>query len=285
MANGRGQNRGRQKTDIYTQGAFATLAEFTLAGGVSSNQNFYDISLVDGYNLPVGVVYIPSPSTSVIPPNLVNAACIATTGFLADKARMGTAYSNATFPTPYEGSYSNANVGHWCPWDLQTSPAVRQPGAGIYPYPDDNLPRPAFDPCISACSKTGSDADCCKGKHATSAKCSPSLYSKHAKDVCPDAYSYAFDDSASTFIIPQGGGWEVVFCPAGRSTNILETFGGQISSVAASGTVTASVLADTMNVTYIETHGSAAASWRGSPLGGVKGLLCLAAVLSVSGIF
>ena len=32
-----------------------TLAEFTLAGSSSGDQDFYDVSLVDGYNVGVGV--------------------------------------------------------------------------------------------------------------------------------------------------------------------------------------------------------------------------------------
>lgn len=33
----------------------------------------------------------------------------------------------------------------------------------------------------------------------------------------------AFDDQTSTFIIPSGAGFEVVFCPGARSTNIIDT--------------------------------------------------------------
>lgn len=57
-----------------------------------------------------------------------------------------------------------------------------------------------------------------------------------AKAVCPDAYSYAFDDGGSTFILPAGGGWEVRFCPVGaRSTRILEVWGGEMRRVAGMG--------------------------------------------------
>lgn len=59
----------------------ATLAEFNLAGGVDNMQTFYDISLVDGYNIPMGINYIPAKNTTFIPPNLTNCACIATTGW------------------------------------------------------------------------------------------------------------------------------------------------------------------------------------------------------------
>jgi beta-mannosidase len=33
----------------------------------------------------------------------------------------------------------------------------------------------------------------------------------------------AFDDQTSTFIIPSGAGFEVIFCPGARSTKILTT--------------------------------------------------------------
>ena len=31
----------------------------------------------------------------------------------------------------------------------------------------------------------------------------------------------AYDDQTSTFIVPAGAGFEVIFCPGARSTNIL----------------------------------------------------------------
>ena len=78
--------------------------------------------------------------------------------------------------------------------------------------------------------------------------------------VCPDAYSYAYDDSTSTFGIPSGGGFEVVFCPTGRSTTILRTFGTQLNQLAQAGHVTAQIEADAQNVTLIKLKNNAAAS-------------------------
>ena len=198
---------------------------------------------------------MPAANTSDIPPNLTNTACVATAGYLAAPARTGTAYANATFPMPYEDGQTNDGVGHWCPWDLQEYPP-NKPGDGVYPYPDDKIRRPTFDPCFSACAKTGDPRDCCTGSYASPQACHPSLYSASAKSVCPDAYSFAFDDQTSTFVIPSGGGWEVVFCPAGRSTNILATFGAQLSALASSGNVSRQILADASNITYIATHPS-----------------------------
>ncbi|KAI6088469.1 thaumatin family protein [Hypoxylon rubiginosum] len=248
------------KLDCEYGGAIpVTLAEFNLAGGVTGMQTFYDISLVDGYNLPIGVVYHPADNTSYIPPNLVNPSCIGTTGYLAAFSKTGLTYTNATYPMPYEDTTSNSDLIRWCPWDLQAFPPLK-PGDGVYPYPDDNVQRPAFDPCRSACAAEHDPADCCTGKYDDPWVCAPSQYSNNAKAVCPDAYSYAFDDQTSTFVIPSGGGWEVVFCPAGRSTNILATFADELHSVAAGGRLAQDVLAKTMNLSYIESKISGAAA-------------------------
>ncbi|KAH7289779.1 hypothetical protein KP509_30G018400 [Ceratopteris richardii] len=40
----------------------ATLAEFTLAGAQAGAKDFYDVSLVDGYNIPIAI--LPSPRKS-----------------------------------------------------------------------------------------------------------------------------------------------------------------------------------------------------------------------------
>ena len=47
----------------------------------------------------------------------------------------------------------------------------------------------------------------------------------------------AFDDQSSTFIIPSGAGFEVVFCPGARSTNILSTESEKMRQLAQSGHV------------------------------------------------
>ncbi|KAI1840492.1 hypothetical protein JX266_013328 [Neoarthrinium moseri] len=236
----------------YSGAVPVTLAEFNLAGGDTRRQTFYDISLVDGYNLPLGIVYHPAANTSNIPPNFVNAACIATPGYLMAPNRTGIAYTNSSFPMPYEDSQTNSGISNWCPWDLQAF-IPDKPGDGIYPYPDDNVERPVFDPCKSACAASNSAADCCTGDYNDPNVCKRSEYSESAKVVCPDAYSFAYDDQTSTFIIPSGGGWEVVFCPAGRSTNILATYGTQLSALASGGVVTEEMRKLAMNVSYIES--------------------------------
>ena len=49
--------------------------------------------------------------------------------------------------------------------------------------------------------------------------------------------------------MPSGGGFEVLFCQTGRSSNILKVYSKQLDQLASSGHISAQVLADTQNVT------------------------------------
>jgi beta-mannosidase len=130
-----------------------------------------------------------------IPPNLTNPSCQGTDGLLADKGY--SPYSeypdflstNTSFPLPFEQEVDEQTISRWCPWDLQQNPPDK-PGDGVYPYPDDNIQRPQFNPCFSACAKNNRPEDCCTGEYNSPSKCQPSQYSKNVKEVCPDAYSF-----------------------------------------------------------------------------------------------
>ncbi|KAM3075918.1 hypothetical protein ACMFMG_006568 [Clarireedia jacksonii] len=248
-----------------------TLAEFDLAGN-GGIQTFYDISLVDGYNIPMGVVYIPgdNPKLQAIPPNLVNAACIATAGYLSPPASTGTNGNSSTdaYPIPLEDTADNDSIARWCPWDLQKTPPDK-PGDGVYPYPDDNIQRPVFDPCLSSCSKTNSAKDCCRDEYDDPNKCPRTPFALAADKICPDAYGFAFDDQTSTFIIPTGGGWEVVFCPVGRSTNILKVLGDQMRALASQG-MSKDIEDVASNKSYIEMMAEKASGAAGRERGRVS---------------
>lgn len=209
----------------------------------------------------MGINYIPAKNTSFIPPNLTNAACIATPGWLFKPNKTGTYYSNTTFPIPLEDSESNESIKNWCPWPYLVFPP-KKPGDGVYPYPDDDIQRPAFSPCNSACAATGRDADCCIGKWHDPEKCKPGRYSNNIKAICPDAYSFAFDDQKSTFIIPKGGGWEVVMCPKGRSTNILRQLGQEMDELNNAGNLSEKTLSRLRDVQYITSDRGAASGVR-----------------------
>ncbi|ONM22682.1 pathogenesis-related thaumatin-like protein 3.5 [Zea mays] len=121
----------------------ATLFEVTLGQG-GGQLDFYDVSLVDGYNLPVVAI-----------PRARQGACNAT-GCMADLNRS-------------------------CPTELQ----VDCGGGAIA--------------CRSACEAFGQDRYCCSGAYGTPDACHPTVYSSIFKSACPRAYSYAYDDSTSTF--------------------------------------------------------------------------------------
>ncbi|RMZ74905.1 hypothetical protein DV737_g5620, partial [Chaetothyriales sp. CBS 132003] len=259
-------------------GGPATLAEFTYAS--PQNQSFYDISLVDGYNLPIAIRSLVSesdkPYLADIPPNLVNPVCIGSASLLAPPGDtsdqdLGT---NSSYPLPLEQIVSLSEVADWCPFPLLVLPPEK-PGDGVYPYPDDKIKRPIFSPCKSACSKWNKPQYCCTGSHDDPSSCKPSYYSTQAKKVCPDAYSFAYDDKTSTFIIPQGAGFEVVFCPSGRSSNILATFGPQLLELAQTGHVTRAIRDLATNKTWIDEHKSDAKPVVGQDLLGEKSLFAL----------
>ncbi|KAF2861354.1 Osmotin, thaumatin-like protein, partial [Piedraia hortae CBS 480.64] len=210
----------------------ATLAEFTMNG--SDSQTFYDISLVDGYNLPMAIIMDPNGVPALEKINLAstNPSCVASIGdfgpmdwnpYASGQSFLGTTLTN---PLPFVKTLTAALVAAWCPWDLQSS-MPEGPANGVFRYPDMSVLRPAFDPCVSACYKHRTDEYCCTGEHNLPSTCSASYYSKAAKTVCPDAYSFAFDDTTSTFITPAGGGYEVRFCPGGFSTDILKDTKGK----------------------------------------------------------
>ncbi|KAL1643361.1 hypothetical protein SLS61_009283 [Didymella pomorum] len=219
-----------------------SLAEFTLDAG--DGHTYYDISLVDGYNLPIAMVLQPLENVTLdnIPPNVTNPSCQGTRDLLASQGYdpypeyPDFLRTNTSYPLPWEEKVDRRKIDRWCPWDLQQTPPDK-PGDGVYPYPDDNIERPSFNPCFSACAKNNRPEDCCTGQYNSASKCSPSDYSKNVKEICPDAYSYAFDDQTSTFIIPSGAGFEVVFCPGARSTNILATSMAEMQQLSQQGKV------------------------------------------------
>jgi beta-mannosidase len=172
-----------------------SLAEFTLDAG--DGHTYYDISLVDGYNVPMAIVLQPLENVTLddIPPNLTNPSCQGTDGLLAPQQYdpypeyPNFLRTNTSFALPFDQAVDAKQISKWCPWDLQQSPPSK-PGDGVYPYPDDNIQRPQFNPCFSACAKNNKPEDCCTGEYNSASKCSPGEYSKNVKKICPDAYSF-----------------------------------------------------------------------------------------------
>ena len=149
----------------------ATLAEIGFDGW--QGQDFYDISLVDGYNLPAKIIPIPG-----------------------------------TFKKSGNGKYDcnvagcNSDLNSICPGEL----AMKHNGKTVA--------------CKSACLVFNTDEYCCRGAHNKPETCKSSSWPKNYpatfKRACPDAYSYAYDDTSSTFTCRSSGnansGYEIVFC-------------------------------------------------------------------------
>ncbi|XP_057849232.2 pathogenesis-related thaumatin-like protein 3.3 [Cryptomeria japonica] len=127
----------------------ATLAEYAL--NQYMNLDFYDISLVDGFNVPLSMT-----PTSMDPNCKGRIACL-------------------------------SDINSQCPSDLKVTGG-----------------------CKSTCDRYNTSEYCCTG--ASENTCGPTDYSKFFKGQCPQAYSYAKDDAASTFTCPSGTNYKVVFC-------------------------------------------------------------------------
>jgi hypothetical protein len=141
----------------------ATLAEFTFKAG---SADIYDVSLVDGFNLPIAVAPLAGSFTK-------------TTGDAFDCGNIGCA-------TDFNAA---------CPPALQLKNAAGKVVG-----------------CLSACGRFQTDEFCCAGAHNTPQTCPSYGYSRFYKDACPSSYSFAYDDTTSTFHC-QGEDYGVVFCP------------------------------------------------------------------------
>lgn len=158
-----------------------TLAEFTLG-----ERDFYDVSLVDGYNLPVAV------STTGV---------VSGSGAAASTASAAASSGSGTVACATAGCTSNALLGSsgggTCPAQLIQTNSAGQAVA-----------------CRSACEAFAAPQYCCTGPYSTPQTCGPSSYSQLFKSACPTAYSYAYDDPSSTFTCSGASGYTVTFCPS-----------------------------------------------------------------------
>uniref|UniRef100_A0A453IIB8 Thaumatin-like protein 1 n=2 Tax=Aegilops tauschii subsp. strangulata TaxID=200361 RepID=A0A453IIB8_AEGTS len=165
----------------------ASLVEFTLDG--SGGMDFFDVSLVDGYNLPMLVVPQGAAAATAAASSTGGPKCMAT-GCLVDL--------NAACPAALKVTSAGA-----------ASSAVG--GSAMA--------------CRSACEAFGSPEYCCSGAYGSPSTCRPSAYSQFFKSACPRAYSYAYDDSTSTFTCAAGTNYAITFCPSTtRDLHTLKSF-------------------------------------------------------------
>ncbi|KAL2316938.1 hypothetical protein Fmac_030814 [Flemingia macrophylla] len=137
----------------------ASLVELTLASN-ASGQDYYDTSLVDGFNLPL----------SLAPAGAAGSGCKATS--------------------------CPSNVNAACPADL----AVKSGDGSVIG-------------CKSACVAFNTPEYCCQGEFGGPQTCHPTNYSRIFKKLCPQSYSYAYDDKTSTFTCSGSPNYVITFCP------------------------------------------------------------------------
>ncbi|KAI9495447.1 thaumatin [Zychaea mexicana] len=69
-----------------------------------------------------------------------------------------------------------------------------------------------FVACQSACSRYKQDEYCCTGAHAAPDTCVSNHFAQAIKKVCPDVYTYPYDDKLSVYAC-QAPKYTVTFCP------------------------------------------------------------------------
>ncbi|KAF3441782.1 hypothetical protein FNV43_RR15697 [Rhamnella rubrinervis] len=135
----------------------ATLVEITTAA--NNGQDYYDVSLVDGFNVPMSV------------------------------STQGGTGECKTSSCP-------ADVNANCPAELQLKGA------------DGNVIA-----CKSACEQFKEPKYCCTPPNDKPETCPPTNYSMIFENLCPQAYSYAYDDVNSTFTCSNRPSYVITFCP------------------------------------------------------------------------
>jgi hypothetical protein len=166
------------------QPAATTKIEFNYANLATSRDSWYDISLVDGYNL----------AARITPSGPQSGSCTTTSCSL----------SLAACPRADEpiGSllYAENGTSLWC-----YSPCTKwtYPTYGGLGRPNTQAPGSAF---------------CCPNRPVSSEECNAGAvvrteYVTMIRRDCPSAYSFAFDDEGGNHNCPTATAFDVVLCP------------------------------------------------------------------------
>lgn len=160
---------GGGRTQCHGAGSIplATLAEITFDTRSMNIQDFYDVSLVDGYNLQMSI----TPHDG---------------------------YTDGSGHYYCSKAGCSSDLNQHCPKELGIT------GTG------------GVVACKSACLAFNRDDYCCRGAYNVPQTCPPFNYSRIFKAACPEAYSYAYDDQASTFTCnnrsPGTTSYDIIFC-------------------------------------------------------------------------
>jgi hypothetical protein len=79
--------------------------------------------------------------------------------------------------------------------------------AGFETYDDNGK----ISGCLSACTKFNTDEYCCTGHYLDPKICTTNSYASAVEAVCPDVYSYAFDDDTSVYMCTSNA-YTVTYC-------------------------------------------------------------------------
>lgn len=188
--------------------------EATFAAKGSPDQTWYNLSQVDGYTLPFKVVPVGTGAGSG---NCVVSDC---SGLTLDKC-------------PGAEDLGNGVIGGYANQDLRVRDNAGRVIGCMAPCKKWNYPAPwglgrpeNGDPGLHLCCPTPIDpaSGQCTPQNGcmTSQSCSNTAdplsvehtdYVRVMREMCPTAYSYAYDDAAGLHACPNTTGFEVTFCP------------------------------------------------------------------------
>mmetsp|Transcript_19836 Transcript_19836/g.40114 ORF Transcript_19836/g.40114 Transcript_19836/m.40114 type:complete len:394 (+) Transcript_19836:80-1261(+) len=175
----------------------ASLAEFNLDAPapwtqMGGNIDWYDVSLVDGYNVPVSIFPIKEtvqhdPCSQTPGRDCADAICLTDLNPMCPKSLRHTMHSSAKTLPPNK----------------------------LFPHDNFKADKSTIG-CKSACTTFGDPKYCCSAGFSTPDACPPTDYSKIFKNACPGAYSYAYDDATSLFTcrssLKKASSYTVQFC-------------------------------------------------------------------------
>jgi hypothetical protein len=190
----------------------ATLVEFTFGG--FGGKDFYDVSLVDGYNLRMGVAPKPGTFTKSSPGDPYDCGSPACTADVNPACPAELQIKNAS------DEVVGCDSAHQACTKSPADPALDCAGIGdLY-----DCTKGGPNNVSGSCYSPNATATCCgcpswsptNACNATNPKWAlpskPEKYAKIFKDACPTAYSFPYDDPTSTFTC-KGDDYVITFCP------------------------------------------------------------------------
>ncbi|XP_073107603.1 thaumatin-like protein 1 [Elaeis guineensis] len=165
-----------------------TLAEFALnqnSPGYYNNLDFIDISLTQGFNVPMNF-----RSTSASSSIVISASSSVVIQFSVDISLV----QGFNVPMDFRSTSSDCSVDIQCTADVvgQCPSALKVAGG-----------------CDDPCTIFNTPQYCCP----SGSSCEPTTYSEFFKSLCPNAFSYPKDDATSIFTCLGGTNYNVTFCP------------------------------------------------------------------------